>query len=127
LYLVHSSKVFHKMIKAATYYELMFFKLNFLIILTRLKKSGFLLYLIDNQENIDRMSEMNLYSRVMIIVRIAIILMFFVLGAFVLFSPNFNYIPWNFRVIFAIFILLYATYRLISSFQKIKKHREEEL
>jgi hypothetical protein len=115
------------MVKAATYYGGLFFKLNFLIILTRPKKQSFLFYLIDNQDNIDGMSDLNLYSRLMIIVRIAIILMFFVLGALVLFSPNFNYIPWNFRVIFAIFILLYAIYRLISSFQKFKKNREEEL
>ena len=105
----------------------MFFKLNFLIILTRLKKTAFLFYFIDNQDNIDNMSDLNLYSRVMSLVRIIIILMFFVLGAFVLFSPNFNYIPWNFRVIFSIFILLYGIYRLISSLQKFKRNREEEL
>jgi ABC-type nickel/cobalt efflux system permease component RcnA len=105
----------------------MFFKLNFLIILTRLKKSSLLFYLIDNQYTISGMSDLNLYTRLMQYVRIAIILMFFVLGVFVLFSPNFNYIPWNFRVIFSIFILLYGIYRLISSFQKFKKDKEEEL
>lgn len=105
----------------------MFFKLNFLIILTRLKKSSLPFYLIDNQYTISGMSDLNLYTRLMHYVRIAIILMFFVLGVFVLFSPNFNYIPWNFRVIFSIFILLYGIYRLISSFQKFKKDREEEL
>jgi hypothetical protein len=115
------------MVKAATYYGLMFFKLNFLIILSRPKKQGFLFYLIENQDNTDNMSDLNLYSRVMAFVRIAIILMFFVFGAYVLFSPDLNYIPQNFRVIFAIFILLYGIYRLVSSLQKFKKDREEEL
>ena len=105
----------------------MFFKLNFLIILTRLKKRGFLFYLIENQDYIHSMSDLNLYARLMVYLRIAVILMFFVLGAFVLFSPNFNYIPGNFRVLIAIFILLYGIYRLISSFRKFKKNREEEL
>ena len=115
------------MVKAATYYWLMFFKLNFLIILTRPKKEGFLAYLIGNQDNIDKMSDLNLYTRVMFFIRIAIILMFFVFGAYVLFSSNLDYIPRNFRVIFAIFILLYGFYRLVSSFQKFKKDREDEL
>lgn len=115
------------MVKAATYYWLMFFKLNFLIILTRPKKQGFLFYSIENQENIDKMSNLNLYDRVMFLVRITIILMFFVFGVYVLFSPNLSYIPRNFRVIFAIFILLYGFYRLVSSFQKFKKNREEEI
>jgi hypothetical protein len=105
----------------------MFFKLNFLIILTRLKKQSFLFYLIENQDNIHSMADLNLYTRLMLYLRIAVILMFFVLGAFVLFSPNFNYIPGNFRVIIAIFIILYGIYRLITSFQKIKKNREEVL
>ncbi len=116
-----------KMAKAATYYWLMFFKLNFLIILTRPKKEGFPFYLIENQDNIDKMSDLNLYTRVMFFVRIAIILMFFVFGAYVLFSPNLDYIPRTFRVIFAIFMMLYGFYRLVSSFQKFKKDREEEL
>jgi len=116
-----------KMVKAATYYWLMFFKLNFLIILSRPKKEGFSSYFIENQDNIDRMSELDLYSRIMFFVRFAIILMFFVFGVYVLFSPNLDYIPRNFRVIFAIFILLYGFYRLVSSLQKIKKNREEEL
>jgi len=105
----------------------MFFKLNFLIILSRPKKEGFSSYFIENQDNIDRMSELDLYSRIMFFVRFAIILMFFVFGVYVLFSPNLDYIPRNFRVIFAIFILLYGFYRLVSSLQKIKKNREEEL
>ena len=105
----------------------MFFKLNFLIILSRPKKVGFSLYFIENQDNIDRMSELDLYSRIMFFVRFVIILMFFVLGVYVLYSPNLDYIPRNFRVIFAIFILLYGFYRLVSSLQKIKKNREEEL
>jgi hypothetical protein len=118
--------IYKKMVKAATYYELMFFKLNFLIILSRPKKRGFLFYLIENQENIDSMSDLNLYSRVMFFVRIAIILMFFVFGIYILFERNLN-IPHNFRVMFAIFIMLYGFYRLVSSFQKFKKDREEEL
>ena len=119
--------ILKKMVKEATYYRLMFFKLNFLIILSRPKKAGFPLYFIENQDNIDRMSELDLYSRIMFFVRFAIILMFFVFGVYVLFSPNLDYIPRNFRVIFAIFILLYGFYRLVSSLQKIKKNREEEL
>jgi hypothetical protein len=119
--------VIKKMMKAATYYWLMFFKLNFLIILTRPKKEGFPFYLIENQDNIDKMSDLNLYTRVMFFIRIAIILMFFVFGTYVLFSSNLDYIPRNFRVIFAIFILLYGFYRLVSSFQKFKKDREEEI
>ena len=119
--------ILKKMVKAATYYWLMFFKLNFLIILTRPKKEGFLFYFTGNQDNIDKMSDLNLYTRVMFFIRIAIILMFFVFGAYVLFSSNLDYIPRNFRVIFAIFILLYGFYRLVSSFQKFKKDREEEL
>jgi hypothetical protein len=115
------------MVKAATYYQRMFFKLNFLIILTRPKKSGFPFYSFENQDNIDKMSDLNLYSRVMFFISIAIILMFFVFGIYVLFSPNLDYIPRNFRVIFAIFILLYGFYRLVSSFQKYKKNREEEI
>ena len=128
VFILHKTEIIlKKMVKQATYYWLMFFKLNFLIILTRPKKTGFLYYLIGNLDNIDKMSDLNLYTRVMFFIRIAIILMFFVFGAYVLFSSNLDYIPHNFRVIFAIFMLLYGTYRLVSSFQKFKKDREDEL
>jgi hypothetical protein len=110
-----------------TYYLHMFFELNFLIILTRMQKMAFCYYCIDNHQDIVVIPNMDLYSRMMFFVGIAIILMFFALGAFVLFSPTMSYIPKNYKVIFSIFIFGYGFFRLIGSYQKFKKSREDDL
>ena len=114
-------------LKQSTYSVLMFFKLIFLIILCRPQMKHFLSYASDNQVNITEMQDMDLYSRIMFYVGIAVILMFFALGAFILISPVFNYVPKNFRTILAVFIILYGFFRLIQVYQKYKNSREENL
>lgn len=110
-----------------TYSLLMFFKLKILIILCRPQKVFFEMYFSDNQLNIINTPSMNLYSKVMSYVGMAVIAMFFLFGLFILISPVFSYVPQNYRVFIAIFMMGYGLFRLIQMVQKIRKSKEEDL
>ncbi|MGE5424367.1 MAG: hypothetical protein ACM3N9_03325 [Syntrophothermus sp.] len=56
----------------------------------------------------------------------AVIIMYVVLGVFLLVSPGFRYIQKEFRVIFAIFLLLYAGWRVARIINAEREKREEE-
>lgn len=116
-----------KRVTQATYSALMFFKLNFLIILCRLKKDDFLRYIFDNKDNTARMPFKDLYTQVMFFVGIAVILVFFAFGIFILVSPVLDYVPKTFRLGLAIFILLYGCIRSLQVVQKIRKSKEDRL
>jgi hypothetical protein len=59
-----------------------------------------------------------------VIFGIMMIVLFFVLGIYILISPSFNYIPKNFRTIFAIVLIAYGFFRLVTIYQKYKKREE---
>lgn len=85
------------------------------------------MYFSDNQLNIINTPSMNLYSKVMSYVGMAVIAMFFLFGLFILISPVFSYVPQNYRVFIAIFMMGYGLFRLIQMVQKIRKSKEEDL
>ncbi len=110
-----------------TYSLLMFFKLKILIILCRPQKVFFEMYFSDSQANIINLPSMNLYSKVMFYVGIAVIAMFFLFGLFILISPVFSYVPQNYRVFISIFMMGYGIFRLVQMVQKLRKSKEEDL
>ena len=69
----------------------------------------------------------DLYKQIMFFVGIAVILVFFAFGIFILATPVFNYVPRSFRIGLAVFILLYGAVRALQVFQKIRKSKEERL
>lgn len=54
-----------------------------------------------------------------------IIILYFVLGVFLLVSPAFTYLNKEIKVIFAIFLFLYGGFRLIRILGKSKGRKEE--
>ncbi len=56
----------------------------------------------------------------------AVIMMYIVLGIYLLVSPRFFYITKEFKVIFAIFLFLYAGWRIARIINKERERREEE-
>jgi len=57
---------------------------------------------------------------------IAVVLLWFFLGFFVLLSPRFNGWTKELRVIFSIFLFLYGGWRLARIFTKDRERNEEE-
>ena len=57
---------------------------------------------------------------------IAVILMYFFLGFYLLLSPRFNTLTKEIKVIFAIFLFLYGGWRLARIFTKDRERKEEE-
>ena len=57
---------------------------------------------------------------------IAVILMYFFLGFYLLLSPRFNALTKEIKVIFAIFLFLYGGWRLARIFTKDRERKEEE-
>ena len=56
---------------------------------------------------------------------IAIAAMFFFLGFWILFSPRFNYLTKEIKVIFAIFLFLYGTFRIVRYLFKERDNEKE--
>jgi len=57
---------------------------------------------------------------------IAVVLMWFFLGFFVLLSSRFNGLTKETKVIFAVFLFLYGGWRLARIFTKDRERKEEE-
>jgi len=57
---------------------------------------------------------------------VAVVLMWFFLGFFVLLSPRFNNLTKEMRVIFAVFLFLYGAWRLARILTKDRERNEEE-
>ena len=57
---------------------------------------------------------------------VAVVLMWFFLGFFVLLSPRFNNLTKELRVIFAVFLFLYGAWRLARILTKDRERNEEE-
>lgn len=55
---------------------------------------------------------------------IIVVILFFILGATILFSKSFEYIPLNYRIIFAFLIVSYGAFRLAIIFNKSKNEEE---
>jgi hypothetical protein len=60
------------------------------------------------------------------ILGIAVAAMFFVLGFWLLFSPRFNYLTKEIKVIFAVFLFLYGAFRLVRYIFKDRDKEEDE-
>ena len=58
------------------------------------------------------------------IIGIAIALLFFVLGFYLLFGERFKYLTKEIRVIFAVFLFLYGTFRIVRYL--FKEHDRDE-
>ncbi|MCX6244450.1 MAG: hypothetical protein NTU98_07055 [Bacteroidetes bacterium] len=56
---------------------------------------------------------------------IAVVVMYFLLGAYLLISPRFNNLPKEIKVIFAVFLFLYGGWRLARIFTKAREERKE--
>jgi hypothetical protein len=54
-----------------------------------------------------------------------IILLYFVLGIYILVSPRFNYLSKEIKIIFAVFLFLYGGYRMARLWSKIRERNEE--
>jgi uncharacterized membrane protein len=54
-----------------------------------------------------------------------VIFLYFVLGVFVLVSPRFQYLSREVKVIFAIFLFLYGSFRLARLWTKNRESNEE--
>jgi hypothetical protein len=59
------------------------------------------------------------------ILGIAVAAMFFFLGFWLLFSPRFNYLTKEIKVIFAIFLFLYGAFRMVRYLFKERDDEEE--
>ena len=57
---------------------------------------------------------------------VLIALGFFVLGTFLLVSPSFSYIKQEIRIVFAVFLYLYGTFRVVRILSKRRKKDDEE-
>jgi len=57
---------------------------------------------------------------------IAIVLMWFFLGFYLLLSPRFNQLTKEIRVIFAVFLFLYGSWRLARIIIKDREQKEED-
>ncbi|MCX6246437.1 MAG: hypothetical protein NTW10_01780 [Bacteroidetes bacterium] len=57
---------------------------------------------------------------------VAVVLMYFFLGFFVLLSPRFQVLTQEIKVIFAVFLFLYGGWRLARIFTKDRERKEEE-
>jgi hypothetical protein len=57
---------------------------------------------------------------------IAVVLMYFFLGFFVLLSSRFQVLTQEVKVIFAVFLFLYGGWRLARIFTKDRERKEEE-
>jgi uncharacterized membrane protein YwzB len=56
---------------------------------------------------------------------IAVAAMFILLGFWILFSPRFNYLTKEIKVIFAIFLFLYGAFRIVRHIFKDRDDEEE--
>jgi len=54
-----------------------------------------------------------------------IVLGFFALGIFLLLSPSFSYLNKEIRIIFAVFLFLYGTFRTLRIILKSRKRSDE--
>jgi hypothetical protein len=54
-----------------------------------------------------------------------VILLYFVLGVFVLVSPRFQYLSKEVKVIFAAFLFLYGCFRIARVWTKNREHNDE--
>jgi len=53
-------------------------------------------------------------------------LLYFFLGAFLLFSPRFQYLTKEIKIIFSVFLFLYGAFRLARIWTKRRESREED-
>lgn len=59
-------------------------------------------------------------SNILKIFSIVLAITFIGLGAFIVFSDAFNYIPLNYRIIFACLIVAYGTFRIITIIYNVR-------
>jgi NADH:ubiquinone oxidoreductase subunit H len=57
---------------------------------------------------------------------IAVVLMYFFLGGYLLLSPRFNGLTKEIKVVFAVFLFLYGGWRLARILTKDRESKEEE-
>jgi hypothetical protein len=57
---------------------------------------------------------------------IAVAAMFFFLGAYLLLSPRFAYLPKEVKVIFSVFLFLYGAFRIVRYIYQGRDKNEEE-
>jgi ABC-type nickel/cobalt efflux system permease component RcnA len=57
---------------------------------------------------------------------IAVVLMWFFLGFYVLLSPRFNGLTKEIKVIFSVFLFLYGSWRLVRIVTKDRERREDD-
>ena len=56
---------------------------------------------------------------------ILVVVLIIVLGLLLIFSSYFKYIPINFRIIIALFIISYGSFRLVGIYNNSKKQQDE--
>lgn len=67
-----------------------------------------------------------LLTRIINIFGYIMILLFFMIGFYILFSPSYKYIDFSYRLVFAIFMFAYGFFRLVRQYYKNKQQKEEE-
>ena len=68
------------------------------------------------------MSTSRLYDKVMTIFSTTMIFFYFGLAYIILFSSIFSHVDIAFRTIFAVPLIIYGGYRIVTSYQKIKEN-----
>ena len=56
---------------------------------------------------------------------LVIVILIILIGLFLLFAPYFEYIPFNYRIIFAFLIISYGSFRLVGIILKSKQEKNE--
>jgi membrane protease YdiL (CAAX protease family) len=57
---------------------------------------------------------------------IAVASLFFALGFYILLSPTFDYLSKEMRVIFAVFLFLYGTFRIVRYVYRNRREEDED-
>lgn len=65
------------------------------------------------------------FSKIMSYFGTAIALSFVLLGVYVLITDQFEYIPWNYRLIFGILMLSYGVFRMVNNYFKTRSESSE--
>ena len=55
-----------------------------------------------------------------------VVLLMIILGLFLLFSDYFDYLQWNLRIAFALFLIALGTFRIVNMLLKLKRQKEKE-
>ncbi len=72
------------------------------------------------------MENNSIANKIVKMIGYTVIGLFFVFAAFLVFSNYFDYLPLNFRIIFAVLMVSYAAFRIVAIINNSKNQNHEE-